>query len=97
MALLRLPPETLTEIFDHLGSSFSHEDLGRLIVCKQWLEFARPTSFKCITLSPDYLPMLVSSGNMTGLSLLKDNLQSLDLKLAGYQGLISAHHVQEYP
>lgn len=40
--LLRLPPETLTQVFDEIGSSFFHHDTGRLTVCKQWFKFALP-------------------------------------------------------
>ncbi|KAH7168085.1 hypothetical protein DER46DRAFT_636257 [Fusarium sp. MPI-SDFR-AT-0072] len=50
MSLPQLPPETLRQIFDRLGSSFFHEDLGRLTICKKWFDFALPACFKHITL-----------------------------------------------
>ncbi|CRG88349.1 hypothetical protein PISL3812_05379 [Talaromyces islandicus] len=62
MSLLRLPPEILEQIFNYIGSSFFREDLGRLTVCKQWLEFALPAYFKCITLSQETLRNLITSG-----------------------------------
>ncbi|KAI1649642.1 uncharacterized protein F4817DRAFT_27443 [Daldinia loculata] len=62
MSLLRLPPETLTQIFDQIGSYFFREDLGRLTVCNQWFEFALPACFKCITLSQKTLWSLIASG-----------------------------------
>lgn len=97
MSLLKLPPETVTQIFDYIGSSFYREDLGRLTVCKQWFEFARPACYKGITLSQETLRMLISSGDTKRLSPLKDNLETLDLKLRGYQVCIPTFYPQEYP
>ncbi|KAH7019870.1 hypothetical protein EDB80DRAFT_701705 [Ilyonectria destructans] len=97
MSLLKLPPETLRQIFDYLGSSFYREDLGRLTVCKQWFEFAHPACYNSITLSQDTLRMLISSGDTKSPSPLKDNLETLDLKLRGYQASISTFYPQEYP
>ncbi|RYC57053.1 hypothetical protein CHU98_g9156 [Xylaria longipes] len=84
MSLLRLPPETLAQIFDHIGSSFFHEDLGRLTVCKQWLEFALPACFKCIKFSQETLRILITSGAVKRPSPLKRSLETLDLELRGY-------------
>ncbi|KAF4980648.1 hypothetical protein FZEAL_3397 [Fusarium zealandicum] len=89
MQLLRLPPETLKQIFEHVGSSFFREDLSRLIVCKQWFEFARPVCFKDITLSHKTLRSLVSSGGTERSTLLQDSLETLDLELGGHQPWIS--------
>ncbi|KAJ2985588.1 hypothetical protein NUW58_g5448 [Xylaria curta] len=83
MSLLRLPPETLAQIFDYIGSSFFREDLGRLTVCKQWLEFALPACFKCITFSQETLRDLITSGPLKRLSPLKNSLEILDLELSG--------------
>ncbi|KAI2778895.1 hypothetical protein F4815DRAFT_446948 [Daldinia loculata] len=95
MSLLRLPPETLTQIFDQIGSYFFREDLGRLTVCKQWFEFAHPACFKCITLSQKTLWSLIASGIMKRPSPLKDSLVILDLELRGYQPCISTSYPQE--
>ncbi|KAI1165894.1 hypothetical protein F5B18DRAFT_134180 [Nemania serpens] len=84
MSLLRLPPETLAQIFDHIGSSFFREDLGRLTVCKQWLAFALPAYFKCIILSEGTLRNLINSGVMKRPSHLKYSLETLALELGGY-------------
>lgn len=61
MSLLRLPPEILIQIFDEASSSFFREDLGRLTVCRQWLEFALPTTFKNIVFSQETLRGLLAS------------------------------------
>ncbi|KFG78215.1 hypothetical protein MANI_020491 [Metarhizium anisopliae] len=84
MSLYKLPPETLTQIFDQVGSSFFHEDLGRLTVCKQWFEYALPVFFKCIKLSQKTLRSLVSSRVMKSPSLLQGRLEILELDLSGY-------------
>ncbi|KAI1740918.1 hypothetical protein F4680DRAFT_418108 [Xylaria scruposa] len=84
MPLLQLPPETLAQIFDYVGSSFFHEDLSRLTVCKQWLEFALPACLKCITLSQETLRSLITSETIKRPSPLKHSLESLDLELRGY-------------
>lgn len=83
MLLLRLPPEILRLIFDQIGSLFFHEDLGRLTVCKQWFEFALPTSLKCITLSRTTLQSLITSGIIQRSSLFQDHLETLDIGLRG--------------
>ncbi|KAF7547575.1 hypothetical protein G7Z17_g7622 [Cylindrodendrum hubeiense] len=96
MSLLRLPPETLKQIFDHIGSSFFREDLRRLTVCKQWLEFARPVCFKYTALSQETLGILVSREGMKLPSPLKDSLETLVLELEGYQAWISIIWAREY-
>ncbi|KAI1824347.1 hypothetical protein F4861DRAFT_267034 [Xylaria intraflava] len=84
MPLLRLPPETLAQIFGELGSSFFHEDLGRLTICKRWFEFALPVCVKRVTLSQETLRSLVASGAAARSFPLERNLEVLDLKLKGY-------------
>ncbi|KAK5996127.1 hypothetical protein PT974_04555 [Cladobotryum mycophilum] len=96
MSLLRLPPETLRQIFDQIGSSFFHGDVGRLTVCKQWFEFALPACFKSIKLSQETLRRLTTSGAMKKPGLLKDSLESLDLELGGYQAYISTSSPPDY-
>ncbi|KAF9768902.1 hypothetical protein IL306_013750 [Fusarium sp. DS 682] len=95
MPLLRLPPETLRQIFDYLDSSFFHEDLGRLTVCKQWLDFALPACYKCITLSPETLRKLTTSGVMKRRSSLENSLDTLVLNLRGYYPPFTSYY-QEY-
>ena len=96
MSLLRLPPETVKQIFDQIGSSFFHEDLGRLTVCKHWFEFALPACFKHIILSQTTLRSLVASGLIQRPSPLRDSLETLDLELRGYHFLTSTSYPQEY-
>ncbi|KAJ4309093.1 hypothetical protein N0V84_011712 [Fusarium piperis] len=97
MSLLRLPPETLKQIFDHIGSSFFRQDLGRLTICKKWFEFARPGLFKCITLSQETLRRLICSSVTKTLALLKNSQETLDLELGGYQAWISTRHRRQDP
>ncbi|KAK7413918.1 hypothetical protein QQX98_007185 [Neonectria punicea] len=94
MSLLRLPPETLKQILDFVGSSFFHEDIGRLTVSKQWFDFARPACFKCVTLVQETLRILISSEDMSRLSPLTDSLETLDLNLRGYQACNSTLYPQ---
>ncbi|KAF5550149.1 hypothetical protein FPHYL_9471 [Fusarium phyllophilum] len=90
MSLLRLPPETLKQIFDQLDSSFFHEDLGRLTVCKQWFDFALPECLKNITLSQETLRNLVISQPTSAKpSPLEKSLETLNLNLGVYQDNIS--------
>ncbi|KAK4112799.1 hypothetical protein N656DRAFT_789437 [Canariomyces notabilis] len=96
MSLLHLPPETLRQIFDEVGSSFFHEDVRRLTVCKQWFEFALPTCLKCITLSPKTLRSLMASGVTKRPSPLQNNLETLHLELRGDRLCISTSYPSEY-
>ncbi|KAH7248558.1 uncharacterized protein BKA55DRAFT_569427 [Fusarium redolens] len=89
MPLLQLPPETLRQIFDQLDSSFFHEDLGRLTICKQWFDFALPACLKCIALSQEVLRNLIISTAIKKPSPLENSLETLDLNLRGYQYGIS--------
>ncbi|KAM7192101.1 hypothetical protein V8F33_008526 [Rhypophila sp. PSN 637] len=73
MLLLRLPPEILA-------------DLGRLTVCKQWLEFALPAYFRHITLSRQTLRSLVTSGVMKSPFSLQRSLETLDIELVTLYG-----------
>lgn len=95
MSLLSLPPEILTQIFDHIDSSFFRENLAHLTVSKLWFEFARPTFLKNITLSAENLRVLVSSGATKEPSPLQDSLEALFLKIRGDQVRISRFY-QEY-
>ncbi|KAK3382032.1 hypothetical protein B0T24DRAFT_600347 [Lasiosphaeria ovina] len=96
MSLLHLPPEALRQIFDEIGSSFFHEDLRRLTVCKQWFEFALPTCLKCITLSQTTLRSLMASGVTKRPSPLQNNLETLHLELRGDRLCISTSYPPEY-
>ncbi|KAI0974988.1 hypothetical protein F4678DRAFT_358763 [Xylaria arbuscula] len=95
MSLLRLPPEILAQIFDHIDPYFFHEDLRRLTICKQWLQFVLPVCFKCITLSQETLGSLMASGAIKRSSMLKRSLETLDLELRGYPSYISSFYLQE--
>ncbi|KID82380.1 hypothetical protein MGU_10277 [Metarhizium guizhouense ARSEF 977] len=94
MSLYKLPPETLTQIFDRVGPSFFHEDLGRLTVCKQWFEYALPVFFKRIKLSQKTLRSLVSSRVMKSPSLLQGRLEILELDLSGHHASFSTLYPQ---
>ncbi|KAL7760679.1 hypothetical protein ACKLNR_010769 [Fusarium oxysporum f. sp. zingiberi] len=94
MSLLRLPPEILRQILDQLDSSFFHEDLGRLTICKKWFDFALPACFKCITLSQEALRNLVISAT-TKPSPLESSLETLNIDLRGYHDGISPPYPQE--
>lgn len=96
MSLLQLPPETLKQIFDHVGSSFFCDDLTRLSVCKRWFEFALPACFKCITLSPETLRSLITSEAVKGSSPLNSSLETLNLELRRYESSVSTSYSQEY-
>lgn len=81
MPLLRLPPETLAQIFDEVGSSFFREDLGRLTVCKQWFEFALPALYSCVSLSQETLRRLMASGITARPCPISHSLKALYLQL----------------
>ncbi|KAI0102575.1 hypothetical protein GGR51DRAFT_526997 [Nemania sp. FL0031] len=85
MSLLHLPPELLRQIFDEVGSSFFHEDLGRLTICKWWCDFAVPVSLKRITVVPITLRTLVVSeaAKTPNKPKLKDSLEDLNVELGG--------------
>jgi hypothetical protein len=39
--LMQLPPELMCHIFGYLGTSFFHQDFGRLAICRYWYSLAR--------------------------------------------------------
>lgn len=84
MPLLRLPPEVLKQIFDYISPSLFYKDLGRLTICREWLDFALPVYFKCITVSQKNLSRLVTSPVVQGPSPLRNNLETIDLDLWGF-------------
>lgn len=84
MSLLQLPPETLIQIFDYVGSSYFRSDLSRLTVCKQWSKFAHNACFRHFYVTQKTLRRLLSSPYVElGLSLVKDSVETLDLDLKG--------------
>ena len=98
MSLLRLPPETLIQVLDYVGSSYFREDLGRLTVCKQWFGFARTACFKNLSLSQKTLQRLLSSRDAgRSLLLVKDSLKTLVLELKGFEDWSSIPEPQSYP
>ncbi|RBA17461.1 hypothetical protein FPRO05_02185 [Fusarium proliferatum] len=96
MSLLRLPPETLRQIFDQLDSSFFQEDLGRLTIWKKWFDFALPACLKCITLSHGALRNLAISAATKKPSSLENSLETLSLDLKGYQQGISTNSSEQF-
>ncbi|KAK4644031.1 hypothetical protein QC761_0048410 [Podospora bellae-mahoneyi] len=86
MALLKLPPETLIQIFDHVGSSYFRSDLSRLTVCKQWSEYAHTTCFQDLYVTQKTLRRLLSSPYVeSSLRLVKNSVETLDLILKGFE------------
>jgi hypothetical protein len=86
MSLLQLPPETLIQIFDHVGSSYFRSDLSRLTVCKQWSKFACNACFRDFCVTQKTLRRLLSSPYVeSSLPLVKDSVETLDLDLAGFE------------
>jgi len=86
MPLLQLPPETLVQIFNYVGSSYFRSDLSRLTVCKQWSEFAHTACFRDFNVTQKTLRRLLSSPYVeSNLSLVKDSLETLDLDLKGFE------------
>jgi hypothetical protein len=98
MSLLRLPPETLTQIMNDVGSSYFREDLGRLTICKQWFSFARTAYFKDFQLCQKSLRSLLSSRDVgKSLLLISDSVETLDLELEGLRNGSSERRPQSYP
>ncbi|KAI1293244.1 hypothetical protein F5Y03DRAFT_332231 [Xylaria venustula] len=95
MSLLRLPPEILVQIFDQIDPSFFHEDIRRLTICKQWLEFVLPVCLKCVKLSQETLRSLMVSRAIERSSTLIRSVETLDLELRGYPSYISSFYLQE--
>lgn len=85
MSLLRLPSETLDQIFDQIGPSFFRENLGRLTLSKRWFEFALPAFLRCILLSQGALRNLIRSRTIAKSSPLEDSLETLVLQLGDRQ------------
>ncbi|KAH8690405.1 hypothetical protein GQ44DRAFT_720263 [Phaeosphaeriaceae sp. PMI808] len=86
MSLLQLPTETLIQIFDYVGSSYFRSDLSRLTVCMQWNEFARTACFQDFYVTQKTLRRLLSSPYVeSSLALVKDNVETLDLDLKGFE------------
>ncbi|KAF1979311.1 hypothetical protein BU23DRAFT_576932 [Bimuria novae-zelandiae CBS 107.79] len=74
MSLLQLPPETLIQIFDYVGSYYFRSDLSRLTVCKQWSKFAHTTCFRDFYVTQKTLRRLLSSPYVeSSLPLVKDS------------------------
>ncbi|KAH7115210.1 hypothetical protein B0J11DRAFT_510808 [Dendryphion nanum] len=87
MSLLQLPPETLTQIFDDIGSSYFRSDLSRLTVCKQWSKFAHTACYRDSYFTQKTLKRLRSSPYTdSSLSLVKDSMETLDLNLNDIEG-----------
>jgi hypothetical protein len=64
MALLELPAELIFHVMDYVGSTYFHQDLSRLTVCKEWYRYALPSSYKDISLSQSSLQSLLKTPNV---------------------------------
>lgn len=95
MHLLRLPPETLTQVFDQIGPTFFQEGLRRLAVCKQWLHYALPVCYKCVSFSREKLRSLINSGVLEKPSALQGSLETLEFKLERNKSPVSASDTRD--
>ncbi|EPE04021.1 hypothetical protein F503_04869 [Ophiostoma piceae UAMH 11346] len=89
MSLLDLPPEILCHIFEDVGATYFKQDIGRLMVSKQWCAVARWGIFRNVTLRARSLHKLLSL-HASGSEILApslDYLKRLAIKLAGYEGV----------
>lgn len=85
MSLFELPPETLIQIFNYVGSSYFRSHLSRLAVCKQWSKFVRSACFRDFYVTQETLRRLLSSPYVeTSLPLIKDSVEFLDVVLKGF-------------
>jgi hypothetical protein len=86
MSLLQLPTETLTQIFNYVGSSYFRSDLSRLTVGKEWNKFARTACFQDSYVTQKSLERLLSSPyEESSLALVKDSVETLGLDLKGFE------------
>jgi hypothetical protein len=86
MTLLELPSETQMQNVDHVGSFYFRSDLSRLTVCKQWSKFAHNACFRDFYVTQKTLRRLRSSKYVdSSLSLVKDNVETLDLDSEGFE------------
>ena len=86
MLLLQLPLEILFQIFDFIPSSYFRSDVSRLAVCKQWSKIAYTACFRDFYVTQKTLRRLLSPPYVeSGLSLVKDRMEILDLDLKGFE------------
>lgn len=98
MSLFQLPPETLFQIFDLVGSSYFRSDLSRLTVCKQWSLFARTTCFHDFYVTSKTLRRLLSSPYVQkSLPLVQDSVKLVDVRLTGLRDWSPAPPPQDAP
>lgn len=84
--LLKLSPELLLQVMEHLGSSFFHSDLRRLTICKYWYYLACKVFWGDIKFSAQKLDRFILSPNVTTqLERFGYNLKSLTLELFGIE------------
>ncbi|KAK0667270.1 hypothetical protein QBC41DRAFT_228903 [Cercophora samala] len=81
MPLLKLPPEILIQIFDHVGSRYFRSDLSRLTVCKRWNQFAHIVCSRQLYITPRILRQMVLSPYVESSLHL---METLDLELEGF-------------
>ena len=86
MAILELPPETVIQILDYVGSSYFRLDLSRLTVCRQWTKFAFTACYREFYITQKILRHLLCSPYVNiSLPLIKDSMEILDLSLKGFE------------
>lgn len=81
MPLLSLPPEIMQQVFSLIDPSFFYQDLGRLTICKQWIDFALPLCLSNIVITQRNIQRFVDSGSVIVPSVLSANLETLRLEL----------------
>ena len=83
MSLLELPPEIIIQVMEYVGSPYFHEDIGRAMICKRWLKFARiVVSDHFVRLSPTTLRQLLSSPDAEStLLMIQKKLEILEFEM----------------
>ena len=92
MSLLDLPPELLCYIFEDVGTTYFKQDIGRLMISRQWYTVARRGFFRDVTLRAGTLRKLMSlhASRPETLTPPLACLEVLAVKLAGYAGVKAA-------
>lgn len=86
MPLLQLPAEILFQIFAEVGASYFRSDVSRLTVCKLWSNFAQFEFYRELYATHKTVHSLLTSSNAeTTISLIKANVESLELCLDGFE------------
>ena len=84
MALLDLPAGLILHVMDYVGSTYFHQDSRRLTVCKEWLKYALPASYKANSVSQSSLRCLLDTPDVSHtLTSIKAALDTLSIVVPG--------------